>query len=148
MAKRQKIDVEPNFPPEIREEDLREVATDVAWPKLDTPDDDVEEQTEQRSDPDIVGKYLDEASALPLLNREEEQALFRLYVKTRDLDLREKLIRHNLRLVVRLAKPYRNRGLDFLDLVQEGNLGLMIAIEKFKPKLGWKFSCRRETTTA
>lgn len=77
--------------------------------------------------------------AIPMLSRDEELHLAEL-VEKGDLVAREKLINANLRLVVSIAKKYSNPGLDLLDLIQEGNLGLMKAAEKFEYKRGHKFS--------
>ncbi len=74
--------------------------------------------------------YLRDIGEIPLLNREDECELARL-AKEGDVDAYRKLIRSNLRLVVSIAKKYSNLGLPFLDLVEEGNLGLMKAVEKF-----------------
>lgn len=74
-----------------------------------------------------------------LLTREEELELFERIEKG-DKKAKKKVANHNLRLVISIAKKYRGKGLPFLDLIQEGNIGLMKAIEKFKPELGYKFS--------
>lgn len=86
-----------------------------------------------------VTQYLSEAGEVPLLTREEECALARR-VKAGDLHAREKLIRANLRLVISVAKKYRFRGLPFADLIQEGNEGLIKAVERFEPERGFRFS--------
>lgn len=77
--------------------------------------------------------------AIPMLTRDEELRLAKL-VEEGDEAARGKLIEANLRLVVSIAKKYSNPGLDLLDLIQEGNLGLMKAAEKFEYKRGHKFS--------
>ncbi|MFP4588904.1 MAG: RNA polymerase sigma factor RpoD/SigA [Candidatus Acetothermia bacterium] len=74
-----------------------------------------------------------------VLSREEEQELARRIAKG-DQEAREELAQHNLRLVVSIAKNYRNYGVDFEDLVQEGNAGLMKAVDRFDPEKGYKFS--------
>ena len=76
---------------------------------------------------------------MPLLSAEEEAALARA-AQAGDEDARRRLSEANLRLVVSVAKRYAGRGLPFLDLIQEGNLGLMKAAEKFEPDRGFKFS--------
>ncbi len=88
---------------------------------------------------DLVKVYLQEIGKIPLLTREEEVELAKR-VEEGDEKAREKLALANLRLVVSIAKKHRNRGLPFLDLIQEGNVGLMKAIEKFDYRKGYKFS--------
>ena len=88
---------------------------------------------------DPVKAYLKEIGAVPLLTPEEEAALA-LAARAGDERARQRLSEANLRLVVSIAKRYAGRGLQFLDLIQEGNLGLMKAVEKFEPDRGFKFS--------
>ena len=88
---------------------------------------------------DPVKAYLKEIGQVPLLSAEEEQTLARA-ARAGDADARRRLSDANLRLVVSVAKRYAGRGLPFLDLIQEGNLGLMKAAEKFEPDRGFKFS--------
>ncbi len=88
---------------------------------------------------DPVKTYLKEIGQVPLLSTEEEQTLARA-ARAGDADARRRLSEANLRLVVSVAKRYAGRGLPFLDLIQEGNLGLMKAAEKFEPDRGFKFS--------
>ena len=88
---------------------------------------------------DPVKAYLKEIGQVPLLSAEEEQTLARA-TRAGDADARRRLSEANLRLVVSVAKRYAGRGLPFLDLIQEGNLGLMKAAEKFEPDRGFKFS--------
>ena len=88
---------------------------------------------------DMVRQYLKEIANYPLLSKEETEALAYKYKKG-DKEAGKILANHNLRLVVSIAKKYNGRGMDFLDLIQEGNLGLLKAIEKFDPSLGYKFS--------
>ena len=88
---------------------------------------------------DPVKAYLKEIGAVPLLSAEEEAALAAA-AREGDADARRRLCEANLRLVVSVAKRYAGRGLPFLDLIQEGNLGLMKAAEKFEPARGFKFS--------
>ena len=88
---------------------------------------------------DPVKAYLKEIGQVPLLSAEEEQTLARA-ARAGDADARRRLSEANLRLVVSVAKRYAGRGLPFLDLIQEGNLDLMKAAEKFEPDRGFKFS--------
>ena len=88
---------------------------------------------------DPVKAYLKEIGRVPLLTMEQELALARA-AQAGDADARRKLSEANLRLVVSVAKRYAGRGLPFLDLIQEGNLGLMKAAEKFEPDRGFRFS--------
>ena len=88
---------------------------------------------------DVTQLYLNEIGAKPLLTPEEELATSRL-VRAGDFAARQKMIEHNLRLVVNIAKHYLNRGIPLLDLVEEGNLGLIHALEKFDPERGFRFS--------
>ncbi len=83
--------------------------------------------------------YLNEIGASPLLTAEEEVKFSRL-AQQGDEAARKRMIESNLRLVVKIARRYMNRGLAFLDLIEEGNLGLIRAVEKFDPELGFRFS--------
>ena len=88
---------------------------------------------------DPVKAYLKEIGRVPLLTAEQETELARA-AQAGDEDARRKLSEANLRLVVSVAKRYAGRGLPFLDLIQEGNLGLIKAVEKFDYRKGYKFS--------
>lgn len=88
---------------------------------------------------DSVRLYLREIGKIPLLNAEEELSLAHR-VKEGDKEAKDKMAEANMRLVVSIAKRYSGRGLDFLDLIQEGNTGLLRAVEKFDPDKGFKFS--------
>ena len=88
---------------------------------------------------DVTQLYLNEIGAKPLLTPADELATTRL-VRAGDFAARQKMIEHNLRLVVNIAKHYLNRGIPLLDLVEEGNLGLIHALEKFDPERGFRFS--------
>ena len=88
---------------------------------------------------DSVRLYLREIGKIPLLNSEEELALAQKVVAG-DKRAKDKMAEANMRLVVSIAKRYSGRGLDFLDLIQEGNTGLLRAVEKFDPDKGFKFS--------
>ena len=88
---------------------------------------------------DVTQLYFNEIGQSPLLTATEEVALARR-VKLGDFEARQTMIERNLRLVVNIAKHYANRGLTLLDLVEEGNLGLIHALEKFDPERGFRFS--------
>lgn len=88
---------------------------------------------------DPVRMYLKEIGMVPLLTAEEELALAKRKAEG-DLEAKERLIEANLRLVVSIAKRYTGRGMSFLDLVQEGNLGLIKGVEKFDYEKGYKLS--------
>jgi RNA polymerase primary sigma factor len=88
---------------------------------------------------DSVRLYLREIGKIPLLNAEEELALAQRVVAG-EQDAKDKMAEANMRLVVSIAKRYVGRGLDLLDLIQEGNTGLLRAVEKFDPDKGFKFS--------
>jgi len=83
--------------------------------------------------------YLKDIRKIPLLTAEEELKLARK-IKRGDKEARKKMIRSNLRLVINLAKRYANLGVSFMDLIEEGNIGLMKAVDKFQPKMGFRFS--------
>ena len=82
--------------------------------------------------------YLQEISRIPLLKVEEEMALARRAFRG-DVEAQERLARHNVRFVVSVAKKFQNRGVPLMDLIGEGNLGLMTAARKFDPDRGVKF---------
>jgi len=88
---------------------------------------------------DAASLYLKEIGFAPLLTAEEEVYFARL-VQKGDAKARSHMIESNLRLVVKIARRYVNRGLALLDLIEEGNLGLIRAVEKFDPELGFRFS--------
>ncbi len=139
------------------EDDLEENQDDglVSVPALDIVEplpDDLEEEEEWTDEDathapsylddisdDSVRLYLREIGKIPLLNPEEELALAQK-VKSGDKNAKDKMAEANMRLVVSIAKRYSGRGLDFLDLIQEGNTGLLRAVEKFDPDKGFKFS--------
>lgn len=107
----------------------------------DLTDEDLEitaENVDQFAD-DSVRLYLREIGKIPLLSNEEEIDLAYRIVKG-EKKAKDKMVEANMRLVVSIAKRYSGRGLDFLDLIQEGNTGLLRAVEKFDPDKGFKFS--------
>lgn len=88
---------------------------------------------------DPVRSYFREIRKIPLLTADEERKLA-YRVRRGDEEARMKLIRSNLRLVIKIAKKYANLGLPFPDLIEEGNLGLMKAVNKYDPRMGYRFS--------
>ncbi|MBQ2660417.1 RNA polymerase sigma factor RpoD [Candidatus Saccharibacteria bacterium] len=88
---------------------------------------------------DSVRLYLREIGKIPLLSLEEETELAKKVIEG-DKKAKDKMVEANMRLVVSIAKRYSGRGLDLLDLIQEGNTGLLRAVEKFDPEKGFKFS--------
>lgn len=88
---------------------------------------------------DTTQHYLNRIGTKPLLGAEQEVQVATL-AKAGDFAARQKMIEHNLRLVVSIAKHYINRGVVLLDLIEEGNIGLMRAIDKFEPERGFRFS--------
>lgn len=113
------------------DEDLEEVEEEWTDDGKGTYFDDVSD--------DSVRLYLREIGKIPLLNAEEELELAQKVVAG-DKRAKDKMAEANMRLVVSIAKRYSGRGLDFLDLIQEGNTGLLRAVEKFDPDKGFKFS--------
>ena len=108
------------------------------------------EEEPELSDEDLIGStsakvndpvrmYLKEIGVVPLLTNEEEKELA-LAVEAGDIEAKQRLAEANLRLVVSIAKRYVGRGMQFLDLIQEGNMGLMKAVDKFDYSKGFKFS--------
>jgi RNA polymerase primary sigma factor len=107
-------------------------------PLLDEVDEDVREESREQSRANLA-VYLAEIAKIPLLSREEEQALAER-VRAGDEAAKQRMIEANLRLVVQIARRYLNRGLPLPDLIEEGNLGLLRAVEKFDPGRGTRFS--------
>jgi RNA polymerase nonessential primary-like sigma factor len=103
------------------------------------PEDRRKPLTRRSTDADPTRMYLSEIEVSPLLTAEEEVHYSRLAQKN-DHAARDKMIECNLRLVVKIARRYMNRGLPLLDLIEEGNLGLIRAVEKFDPERGFRFS--------
>lgn len=135
-------------PPENEPLEEEEVSEGDLEEELETEEAELEDVTEsaepekgqgRREDLDSVQQYLNEVSRVPLLTAEQEKELA-YQVQQNDAHARQTLIISNLRLVISLAKHYLNRGLSMLDLIEEGNIGLMRAVEKFSPEKGFRFS--------
>lgn len=133
------IVVKPNA---VKDLDIEEPAADDL---IDEEEEELDEEAltkEQYFDDatdDSVRMYLREIGKIPLLNSEEEFELAQRVLKG-EKKAKDKMAEANMRLVVSIAKRYSGRGLDFLDLIQEGNTGLLRAVEKFDPDKGFKFS--------
>jgi len=82
--------------------------------------------------------YLVQINQFPLLTQEEERDLAVKYRKSNDIEAAHKLITSNLRFVVKVAFEYKSYGIKLLDLIQEGNIGLMMAVKKFDPDRGYR----------
>ncbi len=137
------------------EELLREMEEDDETFSEDEDDEDNEEEDDEESDDnpaapfsegkrravssDSVKVYLKEIGSIPLLTAEQEYETAKK-VAEGDPEAKDRLISSNLRLVVAIAKDYADRGLSFQDLIQEGNIGLMHAVEKFDYSRGFRFS--------
>lgn len=93
----------------------------------------------RRNPSDSIGVFLDSISRYPLLSAEEERDIAKR-IEEGDEDAKRLMIVSNLRLVVSIARNYTDKGVPFLDLIQEGNLGLMKAVEKYDYRMGFKFS--------
>ncbi|MBR2634105.1 MAG: RNA polymerase sigma factor RpoD [Clostridia bacterium] len=125
--------------------DLEELKAEEVVEALETPQDmEAMLQGEGLALEDHVRMYLKEIGKVPLLSSDEETVLAQVMIESDDEAEREaakqKLVEANLRLVVSIAKRYVGRGMFFLDLIQEGNLGLMKAVDKFDYSKGFKFS--------
>ncbi|TCK18421.1 RNA polymerase RpoS-like sigma 38 subunit [Thiogranum longum] len=114
-------------------------ALDFAEPVAEPVKPRLKEPPETDAHFDATRMYLNEIGFSPLLTAEEEVYYSRLAQKGDDSG-RRRMIESNLRLVVKIARRYINRGLAFLDLIEEGNLGLIRAVEKFDPERGFRFS--------
>ena len=95
--------------------------------------------TTNRKTSSIDGRYFEDVGRYPLLSRNEEIELARK-VRDGDEEARKKLILSNLKLVITIAKSYSSYGVPFLDLIEEGNLGLIKAVSRFDPEKGFRFS--------
>ena len=126
------------------EEDV--IEDDVVEPELNEEQEAEEAQEEAEATTtggellsDVTQIYLNDIGHNALLTPDQERELARRVVLG-DFEARQKMIEHNLRLVVNIAKHYINRGMALLDLIEEGNIGLMHALEKFDPERGFRFS--------
>ncbi|MBT1062230.1 RNA polymerase sigma factor RpoS [Bowmanella sp. Y26] len=130
----------------ITDAELNDEFDDVVESELEDVDDEVDpmeeilaNQEDMHRNLDATQLYLGEIGFSPLLSAEEEVYFARLALKGCEAS-RKRMIVSNLRLVVKIARRYNNRGLALLDLIEEGNLGLIRAVEKFDPERGFRFS--------
>lgn len=119
-------------------------STSQEWSQSPATDDDFDRaiiQVPRKTDKalDATQLYLNEIGYSPLLSADEEKFYAR-QARSGDESGRQRMIESNLRLVVKISRRYINRGLTLLDLIEEGNLGLIRAVEKFDPDLGFRFS--------
>jgi len=125
------------------EMEINEIVADAEAAKATATSDDKEEEVFAKADQpknlDATQIYLSEIGFSPLLTAEEEVFFSRKALKGCEAS-RKRMIESNLRLVVKIARRYNNRGLALLDLIEEGNLGLIRAVEKFDPERGFRFS--------
>lgn len=152
MKKKDEIP-EDDFRDEPMPDDLSATEMDEDGLSLDSEVDDTDEESENESgqisakenhrltdaDRNATRLYLSEIGFTPLLSAEEEVTLARR-VQKGDEEARKHMIEANLRLVVKIARRHMNRGLALLDLIEEGNLGLIRAVQKFDPERGFRFS--------
>jgi RNA polymerase nonessential primary-like sigma factor len=117
---------------EVEDEEIQETAQADEW-QAETPEPVADWHA------DATQLYLNEIGQNALLTAAQERELA-FKVQAGDFPARQKMIEHNLRLVVNIAKHYVNRGVPLLDLIEEGNLGLIHALEKFEPERGFRFS--------
>jgi RNA polymerase nonessential primary-like sigma factor len=117
---------------EVEDEEIQETAEADEW-QAETPEPVADWHA------DATQLYLNEIGQNALLTAAQERELA-FKVQAGDFQARQKMIEHNLRLVVNIAKHYVNRGVPLLDLIEEGNLGLIHALEKFEPERGFRFS--------
>ena len=90
------------------------------------------------NDDSVLSMYLKEINKVPLLSHEEQSELA-MKAQKGDKQARDKIVNSNLRFVVNVAKKYQNHGLDLVDLISEGNIGLLTAVDKFQPEKGYHF---------
>lgn len=119
----------------VAEKELKEIESDTVDPLEEI----LANQEETQKNLDATQLYLGEIGFSPLLSAEEEVYFARRALKGHEAS-RKRMIVSNLRLVVKIARRYNNRGLALLDLIEEGNLGLIRAVEKFDPERGFRFS--------
>ena len=130
------VSIASKSPEELNGEDVDNL--EKALEQLISPEE-IEKMQEGLSVDDPVRMYLKEIGRVPLLSADDEK-LYATRMKNGDENAKNKIVEANLRLVVSIAKKHVGKGMAFLDLIQEGNLGLMKAVEKFDSEKGYKFS--------
>lgn len=131
----------PESPPEVGldDEDAAENGSPANHVDVAAPVEELRSVLAAELSTDATQRYLNRIGLHPLLSPAEE-LYYATLAKGGEFAARQKMIEHNLRLVVSIAKHYINRGVMLLDLIEEGNLGLMRAIDKFEPERGFRFS--------
>ena len=126
--------------------DIRDISNDVVDTEVEEESEETEKETEEEEEEtkytpelDVIRSYLHEISHASLLTFEEEKQLSER-ISHGDDKARQRMIEANLRLVVNIGKRYLNRGLPLADIIEEGNIGLMKAVERFDYKKGFRFS--------
>jgi RNA polymerase nonessential primary-like sigma factor len=140
-------DMDADFPEDIELDDADLKEDELEVEEVEASSEVIKSLQEEESKFSVYGEhvadatqiYLNEIGFSPLLTAQEEVHYATLALKGNN-DARKKMIESNLRLVVKISRRYINRGLPLLDLIEEGNLGLMRAVEKFDPKRGFRFS--------
>lgn len=133
------LQIENVFEVDDELESMEELIEEEMAEELDEPIAELASPESVRVSMDATQLYLGEIGFSPLLTAEEEVFFARKALRG-DAAARKRMIESNLRLVVKIARRYNNRGLALLDLVEEGNLGLIRAVEKFDPERGFRFS--------
>jgi RNA polymerase sigma-32 factor len=140
IDERKVLDDDMDVSPEVLPADqLEDLATSVGKTALSQPRTEAEGEDRALAPSDPLRRYLAEVRKYPFLSKEEELQLIHDFQKTGNRDAAIKLILSNLRVGVAIAREYMHAGADMLDLIQEGNVGLMQAIRKFDPSKGVRF---------
>lgn len=139
ISKEKEIDIKKILELDLDEKDYLKVINTLKSKGIRVIEDQEKQLYDSFEEIDSVGVYFKEIAKYSLLTPEEEKELARK-VKLGDEEARNKFIESNLKLVVSIAKSYLHQGMPVLDVIEEGNLGLITAVERFDPELGYKFS--------